>query len=184
MFVLNHFSYGPDTDLVASHSSQYETLESAKSAMAHEYEKSKKLLGGNFMAERNDDLDDELDQRWAVLSDKTARIQSGLDCSWWEINEVVPKVQIRYELLSAVEEDISAVGIYDSLEQAQAAMREQFVAMLYYQGDDLNGWLEGKDDAGIYDMSARALDSTTKDWQNHDWQIVPLCCEGKCHIMS
>lgn len=184
MYVLNHFSYGPDTAFVASHNSQFETLGSAKAAMAQEFEKIKKLLGGNFREERDDSLSDELDQRWAVMTERTARIQNGLDYSWWEIIDAVPEVKVRYELLSTVEEDISAVGIYDSLEQAQAAMREQFAAVAYYQGDDLDGWLAGKDDAGIYDMSARILDSATKDWQNHDWQIVQLCCEGKCHIMS
>lgn len=92
--------------------------------------------------------------------------------------------RIKYELLAAEEEDLSVVGIYDTREEAITAMREKFTEVVGCPVDELDDWLDETDDAGIDEESARALDSVTEDGHNHDWQIVPLACDGDCHAAT
>lgn len=92
--------------------------------------------------------------------------------------------RIKYELLAAEEEDLSVVGIYDTHEAAIAAMREAFAKVVGCSVEELEEWLDETDDAGIDEESARALDSVTEDGYNHDWQIIPLACDGDCRVAT
>ena len=94
------------------------------------------------------------------------------------------KSNIQFALVSAVEEDFDIAGIYDSMEEAQVAMRDKLAAAVSCPVENLDDWLDEEDDAGIDGMTARALDSVTIDGANHDWKIVPLVCEGKCRLAT
>lgn len=93
--------------------------------------------------------------------------------------------RIKYQVITAVEEDLNVLGIYESLEDAQNAIRTDFTKAVGIATDELDSWLEEQDDAGIDEMSARALDSVTSDGQNHDWKIVMLASDYTgCRVAS
>lgn len=73
---------------ITTHSQYFDSLEAAQAQMKDEYSRSKDLLGGSFDDERDDDLSDETEQRWARISDMSAHIQTGLDCNHWDITMV------------------------------------------------------------------------------------------------
>lgn len=61
-------------------------LKAAQNNMREQFEKTKKLLHGEFDKEENEKLPSEL-QRWASISPMSAHIQEGLDAYDWEIVE-------------------------------------------------------------------------------------------------
>lgn len=93
--------------------------------------------------------------------------------------------RIKYQVITAVEEDLDVLGIYESLADALNAIRTDFAKAVGIATDELDSWLEEQDDAGIDEMSARALDSVTSDGQNHDWKIVMLASDYTgCRVAS
>lgn len=91
---------------------------------------------------------------------------------------------IKYLVVTAIEEDLDVLGIFDTENDAQEAVREDFAKAVGVSMKELESWLEEQEDAGISALEARALDSTTEDGMNHDWKIVPLCCEGECRVAT
>lgn len=177
-------------NLQVSHT-EWPTLEAAQKCMKNDYEKTMRILDGTFEEKRNESVQDETAQRWANLSELGAHIQTGADFTDWRIIEVSqhpvqerPAKKVRYELITAIEEELDAVGIYESLEQAQSTMRELFADEVGKPLERLDDWLENTDEAGICEMCARALESVTEDGMNHDWKIIPILCEGACEIQN
>lgn len=64
----------------------YADIKAAQNGMKEQFEKTKKLLHGEFDKEENEKLPSEL-QRWASISPMSAHIQEGLDAYDWEIVE-------------------------------------------------------------------------------------------------
>ena len=91
---------------------------------------------------------------------------------------------IKYLVVTAIEEDLDVLGIFDTENDAQEVVREDFAKAVGVSMEELESWLEEQEDAGISALEARALDSTTEDGMNHDWKIVPLYCEGECRVAT
>lgn len=91
---------------------------------------------------------------------------------------------IKYLVVTAIEEDLDVLGIFETENDAQEAVREDFAKAVGVSMEELDSWLEEQEDAGISALEARALDSTTEDGMNHDWKIVPLYCEGECRVAT
>lgn len=92
--------------------------------------------------------------------------------------------RIKYLIATADEEDLGILGIYKSEEEAYAAMCTDFCKTVGIDQEDLEDWLEETDDADIDEMQARALDCTTEDSHNHDWQIFPIVSDGECRVAT
>lgn len=75
---------------------------------------------------------------------------------------------IKYLVVTAIEEDLDVLGIFDTENDAQEAVREDFAKAVGVSMKELESWLEEQEDAGISALEARALDSTTEDGMNHD----------------
>lgn len=92
--------------------------------------------------------------------------------------------KIKYEVITAIEEDLAVMGIYDTKELAYAAMEADFLKVAECDGEDLNEWLSETDSAFIDELQARILDECAADHCNHDWLIVPLVCDGQCRVAT
>ena len=90
----------------------------------------------------------------------------------------------KYELLTVEEEDLDVVGIYDTQEEAFAAMQEAFAKVADCPVEELDNWLGETKGAGIYKDYARIWDDVAVDGCNHSWRIIRLICSGDCRAIT
>lgn len=157
----------------------YADIKAAQNGMKEQFEKTKKLLHGEFDDQEKDEFPAEL-QRWASISPMSAHIQDGLDAYDWEICEDPNWVSKDdapegFVIVGSITDNnngdlIPLVPIYAKTEaEAKAILKEVYQKELDKRGLEDNDACDENDDscpggclndtcADVWDNAAYAFD--------------------------